>query len=95
MTLQDLKDNREAIIEVIENKLGKEMVKEAMGKMVHFLGFNGIRSTNAVDYAKEVINLCDLKPIEKPLPLMYVDGVGYNDLSDYNAANNRKMWRNR
>lgn len=95
MTLEELKDNREAIIEVIENKLGKKMVKEAMNQMVKFLGFNGIRSTNAVDYAEEVINLCDLKPAQKQLPLMYVDGVGYNDLSDYNRANNMKMYRNR
>lgn len=88
MTLQELKDNRAEIIEVIEERLGENMVKEAMAEMVKFLGFNGIRSTDAVSYAKEVINLAGLEPKEEVLALTF-NGETFNNMGEYNTARAR------
>jgi len=85
MTLQDLKENRAEIIEVIEDTLGTDMIKEAMAQMVKFLGYNGIKSTNAIDYAKEVIRLAGLEPKEEVLELTF-NGETYHNLGEYNTA---------
>lgn len=85
MTLQDLKNNRAEIIEVIEDTLGSDMIKEAMSQMVKFLGYNGIKSTDAVSYAKEVINLAGLEPKEEVLDLTF-NGETYHNIGEYNTA---------
>lgn len=85
MTIQDLKNNRNEIIEVITEILGENMVKEAMGEMVKMLGYNGIKSTNAVDFAKEVINLRGLEPKEEVLDLTF-NGQTFHNMGEYNTA---------
>lgn len=61
MTTQDLTNNREEIIEIITEKVGAEAVKEVMTAMVKTLGWNDIRSNNAIDYTYEIIDLFDFE----------------------------------
>lgn len=63
MTIQDLKNNRNEIIENIKEILEEnEMnvtnfyIKEVMNRMVSMLGFRFLRSTNVIDLVEEVMD---------------------------------------
>ena len=85
MKIQDLKENRIAIIETITNELNASMVPHVMGEMVKMLGFNDIRSTNAVDYVKEVIYLCDIK-VPAGINTLWGVGCKYSTQSEYQRS---------
>lgn len=54
-TTQDLKDNRNEIIEVIVDECGSENVKEVMTILASYVGFNGYFGMTATQFAKAVI----------------------------------------
>jgi hypothetical protein len=87
MTLQELKENREIIIETITDALDASMVSEVMAQMVKMLGFNGIESTNVVDYTIEVIELCQIK-IKMPefKNTLWGNGCKYSTQAEYQRA---------
>jgi gamma-glutamyl phosphate reductase len=91
MTLQDLKDNRAEIIETIITELDETMVKEVMQKMVDMLGFNGIRSKNAVDYVREVIYLCNIE-VKQPVNTLWGHGCKYSTQAEYQRSCLGKKW---
>jgi hypothetical protein len=95
LTIENLKANRTEIIETITEKVGAEKVKEVMVKMAETIGWSGIRSTNAVEFASEVIALFDIKPFEAKRQGILLDGERYCDMSDYNRANNMKLYKSR
>ena len=59
MNVQDLKDNRAEIIEIITERVGEEpeAIKEVMTAMVNCLGWNGIESDNVIDFTHEIIDI--------------------------------------
>ncbi len=54
-TIQDLKDNRNEIIEVITDECGAENVKEVMAVLASYVGFNGYFGMTASTFTKVVI----------------------------------------
>lgn len=54
-TMQDLKDNKEVIIDTIIEMVGESKVKQVMTIMVDAIGFNGYFEMNAVQFTKAVI----------------------------------------
>jgi len=54
-TIQDLKDNRNEIIEVIVDECGSENVKEVMTILASYVGFNGYFGMTATQFAKAAI----------------------------------------
>ena len=54
-TMQDLKDNRNEIIEVITDECGSENIKEVMTILAAYIGFNGYFGMTATQFTKAVI----------------------------------------
>jgi hypothetical protein len=54
-TINDLKENRDVIIETITNDYGSEFVKPVMAEMMKFIGFNGYFEMNAKRFTHAVI----------------------------------------
>lgn len=94
MTLQDLKDNRNETIAYLENS--EYDVKEVMNEMVKYIGFNGIRSTDVISYANEVIALAGVetkanKAVVAAEHAAYVAN-GYRTQAEVNHDNGRKLY---
>lgn len=54
-TLNDLKENREVIIDTITEEVGAENVKEVMTILASYVGFNGYFEKTAEQFTKAVI----------------------------------------
>ncbi len=85
-TLQDLKDNRNEIIEYLVEELGQENVKEGMTIISKMIGFRGYDSLNVMAFCKAVIKDSGIK-----------DSIeiksGYNALSAIEVANREQSKR--
>lgn len=93
MNIQDLKNNRAEIIAYLnENSSDTKKAMEIMARLVHPDAPFKCQETSVYSLCDSVINDYNLM---KAAPSMYIDGVGYNNLSDYNRANNLKMWKNK
>jgi hypothetical protein len=58
--INDLKENRQVIIETITNDYGAEFVKPVMEQMMKAIGFNGYFEMSAVRFTHAVIKDFDL-----------------------------------
>lgn len=54
-TIEDLKANRNEIIDVIVTECGSENVKEVMTVLASYVGFNGYFGMTAAEFTKSVI----------------------------------------
>lgn len=85
-TIQDLKENRQQVIDTVTEVVGVEKLKEVMDLCVKFLGYRDIRSTDIVSYVKEVINLNGIEAYVAPAKPLHFNGEVYTNMGDYNTA---------
>ena len=83
MTIQDLKENRNLIIETIES-LNLD-VKQVMNEMVSMLGYNGIKSTDVISYTKEVVSLLNIQP-KAHVNTLWGAGCKYSTQAEYQRS---------
>ena len=88
LSIEILKENREVIIDIITNEVGASRIKDVMNGMVKMIGYNGYADMSI----KEIIlNVIEVNNIKMEVTLIHLDGVAYDNVSDYNRANNIKM----
>ena len=86
MTLQDLKNNREIIIENITENYGSENVKAVMNELVKWLGYNKITSSDVISYIQEVVELSEI--FDEVEVIDFNAGARMAEINRKNAMNN-------
>jgi hypothetical protein len=91
MTLQELKDNREQIIEIIEYNVTDAPVKSVMQEMVKYIGFRDFEGMNVEDFTLAVIAQ---DTYDKPQHVNTLWGAGckYSTQDEYQRACLGSKW---
>lgn len=89
-TLQDLKDNRETIIEVITEEVGAENLKEVMQVLAKYVGFKGYFGMNAKQFTKAVIKDSGIQD----KIIMREGAIASRRIEEMNQAASRKLIKN-
>jgi hypothetical protein len=92
MTLQDLKDNREEVIEIINENAEKGSMKLIMEFLI-----KNINEKANVFYLEDIVleAIEDLGKTKKAEAVeLTLDGEKFYNINDYNAAASKKLMRN-
>ena len=93
MTKQDLTNSKKEIIIRINEIADNSKMSEIMTSMLNLVNGGMNDADNAIDLVDEVVELYGYQ--KKETVSLKVNGVEYDNLSDYNHANNRAMWNKR